>query len=147
MDSENLSQIIVDFNSTLLDFVNNIAAICPDSIIGANAKDICKAIDKPANERKFIEVFVGCVLIYKPQIDAGDDNFFLNKSYDEDLQNGQATLNKNFEINSKSDNMINKVFEFKTIWGKLNRTNKDIVIQYMKLLCELAQQYFEIYVR
>ncbi len=71
---------------------------------------------------------MGRVLQYKDQIDEGNEEFFLGKSYDDDID---------------SDNSIlSKVFEFKTIWKDLKRENKDLVIQYMQILCQLAQNYF-----
>ena len=71
---------------------------------------------------------MGRVLQYKDQIDEGNEEVFLGKSYDDDID---------------SDNSIlSKVFEFKTIRKDLRRENKDLVIQYMKILCQLAKNCF-----
>ena len=125
------NSIIDDFNNLLLDLVRNIADICPSSIIGANVKDIERELKNDANRNKFIDIFVAKVLQYKSEIDNGDENFFLNKTYENEFG---------------SNGMLSRVFEFKSIWTKLNNTNKALVKQYMQLLCELAQNYFiEVY--
>jgi len=123
-----IEQIITDFCNLLIDLCRNIAEICPDSIVGANIKDVEKAINNQQNKLKIMDGFVAKVLKYKNEIDMGDENFFLSKSYDNDME--------------EHISFINKIFEFKTIWGQLKRENKDLVIQYMQLLCELAQRYF-----
>ena len=124
-------QLVEDFNSTLSDLVDNIATVCPDNIIVDNRKLIKRILAKPDSKRKAIDTFVAKVLIYKPQIDRGDETFFLSKSYDDDVADA-----------SDGKNLTGKVFEFKGIWKKLSSENKSYVIQYMQLLCELAQNYF-----
>ena len=62
---------------------------------------LIKALSKEENKRKFIEVFVGKVLQYKDRIDQGEEDFFMNKTYDDDLDN--------------DDDLTGKVFEFKSI--------------------------------
>ena len=126
----NKDDIVTDFNSMLLDLAKNVADICPTSILGANIKDIEKQINKPSNRLKFIDLFCGKVLQYKDKIDSGDETFFLQKNYDDDLKDESA--------------LVGKVFEFKTIWIQLSDNNKNVVKQYMKILCALAQQYFMI---
>ncbi len=128
MTDIDLQQTIIDFNSVLLDLGRNLAEVCPDSIIGKNISYVEEAIENPKNKTKFIEVFVGKVLQYKDQIDEGNEEFFLRKSYNDDMDS--------------SNPMLSKVFEFKTIWKDLKRENKDLVIQYMQILCQLAQNYF-----
>jgi hypothetical protein len=124
-----INQIVNDFNSTLLDLVQNISDVCPDTIIADNKTIIKNTLLKGKNKRKAIDTFVAKVLIYKPQIDSGNEDFFLNKSYDSDLK-GVDTGN----------NISGKIFEFKSIWKNLKRENKDFVIQYMQILCLLAQR-------
>ena len=126
-----LDQLINDFNETLSDFIDNLAGVCPDNIISDNRNLIKRMLSKPDTKNKVIDAFVAKVLIYKPQIDRGDESFFLNKSYDDDVADV-----------SEGKNLSGKIFEFKNIWKKLSFENKTYVIQYMQLLCELAQNYF-----
>ena len=125
-----MDQIVSDFNSLLLDLCRNVAHVCPDSMIGTNIEHIERAITKAYGDerKKFIEVFVCRILKYKDKIDAGDESFFLNKSYDDDLKDNQT--------------IASQVFQFKTIWLQLNKDNRSMIIQYMQLLCELSQRYF-----
>ena len=126
----NIDQLIDDFNTTLTDLIDNIASVCPDNIISDNRNLIKKMLAKPDTRTKVIDKFVDKVLIYKPQIDEGDEQFFLGKSYDDDFQD------------VSDGNLSGKIFEFKNIWKKLSVDNKSFVIQYMQLLCILSQNYF-----
>ena len=123
-----IEQIVSDFNCTVQDFATNLAEICPETIIGQNIKHFNKLINLKNNRYKFIEIFISKILQYKDKIDKGDESFFINKQYDTDLDNDKS--------------LINKVFEFQNIWQKLSTKNKEFVIQYMQILCELAQNYF-----
>ena len=126
-----VDQIVDDFNSTLSDLISNLADVCPDNIISDNRDLIKKMLSRNENKRKAIDVFVAKVLIYKSEIDNGDESFFLNKSYNNDIG----------DVDNGSS-ITNKIFEFKNIWVKLSHENKQFVIQYMQLLCLLAQNYF-----
>jgi hypothetical protein len=127
MDQEK-EKIINDFNSTALTLAQSIAIVCPTSIIGRNISIISTAINNKNNRTKFIDIFTTKVLIYKSEIMAGDENYFLNKSYD-DI--GYDTSN---------------IFEFKDIWTKLNKNNKNTIIQYMQILCMLSEKYLSFYI-
>lgn len=122
-------ELVDDFNMTLLDLVNNIADICPESLIGNNIKSIRETFNKVENKESFIGVFITKILKYKDRIDKGDEDFFLNITFD-DVSNG-----------NNRDTLI-EIFKFKNIWKKLTRNNKDIIIEYLKILCALAEQYF-----
>lgn len=121
-----INDIKIDFNNLLLDLIHNLNKICPNSIISNNMIFIEKFIkDEPV---KMIEAFISYVLKYKKQIDAGDEDFFLNHSYEKDIPD------KNFA----------KIFEFKDLWKKINKDNKKSIIIYMQYLCGLSEQYFKI---
>ena len=134
MDNE-IVEVINDFNQTILSLAQNIAYVCPNSIVGNNIKDIEKAIKKRDNFTKFVDIFCIKVLKYKDEIDNGKDSFFMDKDYKEDLKDDGVTDD---EISSQLDIVIS----IKSIWSQLKRENKDIVIQNMQILCELAQIYF-----
>lgn len=136
METNNLDNIVDDFNIMMSDLIHNIADICPNTIIGNNVGYMEKLIKKKDNNRKLIDLFISKVLIYKPQIDEGNDDFFLNKSYDDDI----TTV----DTNKNSEYISGKIFEFKDIWFKLKYENKQLIIQYMQLLCQLSQEYFMI---
>ncbi len=122
------TEIINDFNSTLQDLVTNLAYICPDSIIAQYESDAIKYINNPKYHNSFIDNFVAHVLQYKTQIMEGNDDFFLGKKYE--------------EYASHDASYMNEIFKFKDIWTKISKNNKEIIIQYMQILCQLAEDYF-----
>jgi hypothetical protein len=119
------NQIVQDFNVMLIELASQITKLCPQSIIANNLNNIIDVTQR--YPLKIMEIFVIYVLKYKTQIDAGDENFFMNKSYDDDLK--------------ENNQMVSKIFEFKTIWVQLNKANRLIVQQYMQYLCQLALTY------
>lgn len=123
-----INEIITDFNSTLLSLANNIATVCPTSIIGTNIRDIEREIKKKENFRKFIDLFCIKVLVYKDKIDSGDEDFFMSKDYGSDLRgHGDA---------------LDHVLTLKSVWSELTQENKEIVKMNMQILCELCLQYY-----
>ena len=121
-----MSQYISDFNKTAIDLCKNIALICPTSLIGRNVDDVCKVLNSKTNKNKFIDMFVLHVLSDKDEIMNGNDKYFLNKSYEKEFGNEH----------------MSSIFEFKDIWLKLSSQEKSIIIQYMQILCMLADAYF-----
>jgi hypothetical protein len=125
------TQIITDFNEVLISLALNVADVCPNSIIGVHIKDIEKAIKKSDNFKKFINLFCIRVLKYKNKIDEGNESYFLEKDFENDLRDGESDA-------------LSHILSFKSIWKELKPDNKQIVITSMQILCELAQQYFDI---
>jgi len=127
-----MDQLVSDFNTYLKDLINQVADICPNSVIGRNITDVNKYISKPEHRDKFIVWFILKILQYKDEIDQGNEDFFLkkikNKDYKDELEGNES--------------MTDQIFEFGSIWNTLKRENKDVIIQYMQILCELAQAYF-----
>ena len=126
----NINEVVNDFNEMLLSLANNLAEVCPNSIIGTNINDINKMIKNKTNFYKFIDLFTIKVLPYKVQIDAGDEGYFMKKDYESDL-------------NDSSESTLNSVISLKSVWKTLKQDNKEIVIFNMQCLCALAQDYFE----
>jgi hypothetical protein len=130
-----INQIVTDFNDTLLTLLFNIADACPTSVIGTNIKDIKKIIENakknPRLFTKFIDLFCLKVLQYKSQIDRGDEDFFMNKTFEEDLKD-------------QNQSFMNHVISLKSVWSEFKNENKTIVISYMQILCALTQQYYDL---
>ncbi len=150
MEGSQLQQIMdtkaEEFNNIALDLARNIASLRPYSMLGQNIDRIVKFGKTPAYKYKFIEVFIIKALQYKDQIDAGDDAYFLQKDYthevNADLNNIQSLCQQN-NISVDSDTIFQKVFEFKEFWHTLNDSNKNAIKAYMRVLAQLAQDYFE----
>jgi hypothetical protein len=126
--NQEIFQNVVDFNSTLLTLAQNVASICPTSIIGSNIKDIEKQFKRKENFTKFIDLFCIKVLQYKDAIDAGEESFFMEKDYSTDIRDQNIGLND--------------IISLKSVWKDFKKENKDIVILNMQILCDLAQIYF-----
>lgn len=124
-----MDQLIKDFNDTLLSLAENLAVVCPNSIVSNNIKLVRIAINTPNNKVLFIETFILKILKYKNEIKKGDENFFLNKSYEDDLS-------------GDNNKLLSYIFEFKSIWKNLNSQNKKTFIEYLSILCDLAEEYF-----
>ena len=77
-----------------------------------------------------MHAFICKVLPYKSKIDEGNESFFLDKSFSDDTDDS---------------GILGKIFEMKNLWKQLNDSNKKFVIQYMKLLCEMSQEYYDCY--
>lgn len=117
---------LTNFNKTLLDLSEQLSLVCPNTVISNNLMNLRMVINNFPS--KILELFIIHVLPDKDRIDDGDKNYFLNKSYDDALDN-DADATKKF-------------FEFKDIWYKLSDENQQLVIQYMQCLCYYAQEYF-----
>jgi len=148
MNNQVISDLVDEFNSVMMDLVRNISVVCPTSIIADNIShieniytNICngKTVDlsnvlnenDAANistvpKNSLINLFMMHVLQYRNRIEAGDDTFFLG---DECYKN----INNSY---------MGKIFYFKDLWKSLKRENKDIVIEFMTYLCDIAQDYF-----
>jgi hypothetical protein len=124
-------QIINDFNATLLSLAQNVAGICPISIIGNNIKDIEKQIKHKNNLTKFVDIFCIKVLQYKDQIDAGKESFFMDKDYSNDL-----------DAQDRTSDTLNIVLSLKSVWKDFKPENKQIIMLNMQILCDLAQIYY-----
>ena len=122
MASESLEQ----FNSTVLDLAEQLSIVCPKSIISNNIGNLRMVIKN--FPKKVIELFIIYVLPDKARIDNGENDYFVNKTYDD------IAKDNNFSVQ--------KIFEFKNIWVSLSPENQQLVIQYMQCLCYYSQTYF-----
>lgn len=127
--SSNINETVNDFNDMLLSLAINLSTVCPHSIIGTNISEIKKAIKNPDNFKKFIDTFCIKVLPYKKEIDSGDETFFMEKDYSEDLKESGTSA-------------LDHVISLKSIWNDLKKENKKIVIFNMQCLCALALDYY-----
>ena len=124
------TEIIIDFNSTLLSLAKNVANICPTSLIGSNIKDIEKQFKRKENFTKFIDLWCIKVLQYKHKIDEGSEEFFMTKDYSKDIEGHEIGLKD--------------IISLQSVWKDFKPENKSIVILNMQILCDLAQLYFNI---
>lgn len=122
MDKESL---VKEFNDNFRTLIESLATLCPNSFI-ANHLDTIKDFCNESNEF-VIRKFVLHVLEHKPKIDAGDEDFFLKKDYSNE---------------TGSDQTLNHVLEFKSVWGQLSQQDKEMIKLYMQVLCSQTEKYF-----
>jgi hypothetical protein len=117
-----------NFNDYSLVLINFLAIVVPKSPFRLYKL----YIEQLANERsnKIIDMFILSVLKYEDKILEGDEEFFLCKNYDGELNNDK--------------NRILKAFEFKSIWKSVNDQNRSAIKSYMVLLCKIARKYFNL---
>lgn len=101
-----------------------------------NNYDIIK-IGIDLNKHKIIRGFIKEILPYSNKIYDRDYNFFLNF----DFNNKYKNLNNNINKSCNSDISIDRIFQFKDSWNKLTEYNKNIIIDYMIILCRIADKY------
>jgi hypothetical protein len=121
-----VEEITLEFNSSLLEYIKNMAKLFPDSTLSNNFDLLETMIKKYPN--KFIDQFVLYVLKYKDRIDASDEDFLLNHNFDEELKG--------------TNSVVQYVFEAKSIWEKLNDDNRQGTFLTLQVLCYYTQEYF-----
>ena len=122
--STDINQIIIDFNNTLETLILTINTICPIVIHGNKIKnkDITDAFHNKMNFEKFIDFFSLKVLPYKNNI----HEFFTTTTTEEGI-----------------DKYMMEMISLKSVWPKLDDSNKETALIYIKILCDLAQMYYD----
>ena len=126
-DSPN--EIIKKFNNIAIEFITQLKAICPRSIIANNAKMIKGVITTENTKNVMIEQYIFYVLKYKDKIDAYDEEFFLS----------EATFDK--EIGG-SLSILSIINEIKEVWTTICEDDRRNIFDYMRVLCYYSQEYF-----
>jgi len=124
-NTTNMNDIIDNFNVVSLELIDQIVKIYPDSLIANNtyrAKSLIKI-----SKTKLIDQFVLYVLIYKHYFDNKDDYVFTDISV--------------FETVKDSKLLTTILSDIRTLWVKLNKTNKEKIFEYMQVLCYYASEY------
>lgn len=122
-----VSDIQIEFNQTLYDLASQLVILCPYSFVAKNISVLGILLNTEPS--KVIDLFTLRALKYKNQFDSGNDSFFLNGNFSDDV-NGDSSI-------------VGKIFELKESWKNLSDENKKIVRQYIKYLFELSNEYCE----
>ncbi|AYV75752.1 MAG: hypothetical protein Terrestrivirus3_21 [Terrestrivirus sp.] len=122
--------LISNFNNYTNILATFIANTSPNSNMKMYKGEIERLVDE--GSKVMIDTFTLNVLRYEEQIMEGDEAFFVGNNYSDITQNDR--------------NMVNRMFEFKSIWKILTENNKNVIIKYMQLLCQISRAYFEIVV-
>lgn len=83
------SNILTAFNDHFIDFVSDIQSVFPNDSDLLTAKNSLIAIRK-ANPKMIVKIWKTFIVgKYKPQIEQGDLDFFINKDYSNDVADSQ----------------------------------------------------------
>ena len=118
-----------EFNSNLLTLMKEISLLFPNNTKIPFYADMLKTKLIPVDPNKPIEQFIMYALPHKDKIYSGDEDFFVNHDYKK-------------ESNSSSVD-LSDILQFKEKWNILTRNNKDVIIQYMQLLCSYGEEYLK----
>ena len=84
-----MSNIVTAFNDHFIEFVSDIQSVFPEDVDILTAKNSLIAIRK-ANPKMIIKIWTTFIVgKYKPEIEQGNIDFFVNKDYSQDLANAQ----------------------------------------------------------
>ncbi len=123
------NDLIESFNKISINMVTHLGLEFKDSIFGRNKTMIKNFFKFKPNE--VIIMFLDNIYandIYRKNIKDGNDNFFMNQSY-------EKMINAGYE---------SRIFEFKDIWGKMSNNTKLIVKDSMSMLVDHCELYLDI---
>jgi hypothetical protein len=124
------SSLLQAFNSHFFEFIDDILNVFPDDMDIITAKNsflFMKKVNPKLLLKSWITFVVGC---YKPQIEAGDIEFFINKDYSKDIEVSE----NNKKIKEGIDRLRNPVKNM----GEEDRVK---IIKYLQNLTKIAEMY------
>jgi len=131
--SSKTSSFLSAFNTHLLELLEDLKTLYPNDI---NIKTAIRLVStlKKANPKMLLKGWKSCVNDeYRKQIEEGDFDFFLNKSYDRDI-GGDLTQN--------SSQILSAINLIKLKFRDMNEENKKKTIKYVQNLTKLCDLYF-----
>ena len=124
------ANILQAFNDHFFEFVKDVENVFPNDEDILVAKNSLITIRK-ANPKMIIKIWTQFVVgKYKPEIEKGDIDFFINKDYSEDLSYLQ---------NSKS--VLNAIDTLRGQIRDMNDANRNHSLEYIRNLCKLSNMY------
>ena len=119
--------ILTAFNDHFFEFVNDIQEIFPDDHDLLVSKNSLLLVRK-ANPKMIVKVWIKYVVgKYKPEIEEGNLDFFINKDYSIDFAN-----------TNNSDKIIDAIDRFRQPIKNMSEQNKLKSIKYIQNLTKLA---------
>ena len=127
--------LLTAFNNVVIDFIDDCILVIPQEPKFKIYKQAL-LIFKKYNPRKIPETFKSYLVLYRPQIDARDETFFLKSSFNEVHE-----INKKLEIEEEEQEEIFKVInEIKNYWKELSNENKNTIWEYMDVMIKLSDK-------
>lgn len=140
-------QVVREFNDNFITLINNLAVMCPQSRVGKNIWIYRKVLKVLKYTNKIIDLFVQKALIYKSRIDNDDVDFLLNRSYDDEVNDHYKDYHKlskreRKKLEDEKKDAVDIIYEVKEVWPTMNKKDQDLVVQFLKVLSSLAEEYF-----
>jgi len=120
-----MDNIINEFNSTTLTFIDFLKSLTNDSDLGFYRRVSDKIIRTEPN--KLIEQYCIHCLPHYQQVLKKDENYFMNYNLEMDTQ----------------DNLL-KAMKVQTIFPKLKADAKNLIFEYLIILSNYAKDYFNL---
>jgi hypothetical protein len=128
--SLNKANILTVFNNHFIEFIEDIVSIFPSNVDLVTVKNFFLLIRK-TNPRLLISVFyTHVVLKYQIYINNGSLDYFIEKDYQEDLNQ-----------NNNSDKIISAINRLREPIKLMDEKNKLNTIKYLQNLCKLSSSY------
>ena len=125
-----MSSFLAAFNNHLKEFIDDLIVIFPGDRDMKAAKTAVSTLTY-ANPKSLIKVWKNYVCKYNDEIENGNLDYFINKNYDEDLQQSS---------NSDKANAI--IEKLRQPIRELDEDNKQKAMKYMQNLNKLCNLYF-----
>lgn len=129
---QNLKTIIQDFSTLLLQFLENTYILCPNTILSNNKNFVNNFISD--NPEIIIKFFTKNFIQYKKELNDNPTLFLSTHNFSSDIEHIDELKGFNFS----------QIFIFQQIWNNLNDHNKNIIIDYMQYLFQLAEMYLNL---
>lgn len=122
-----LSDIIVNFNKYTEEFVTEIVKITNDADV-RSYKTILVNLNK-TNATKCIEQFIIYALPEKDKIISSNEDYFLKRNYDQELDNDQ-------------DSMM-QALKLKDTWKTFDCDTKKCIFEYLQVMVHYSEEYLK----
>lgn len=118
------------FNNHFSEFLDDIQSVFPDDADILTAKNGLTTIRK-ANPKLLIKIWNKYIVEpYRPQIESGDINFFINKDYSQDLAKSD-----------NSDKIMESINRLREPVRMMSKDNQEKTMKYLQNLSKLATMY------
>jgi hypothetical protein len=123
-----MSNILSAFNDHFVEFVTDIQKVFPEDVDILSAKNSLLAIRK-ANPKMIVKIWNTFIVgKYKPEIEAGNLEFFMNKDYSADISASQ-----------NSDKIMESIDRLRQPIRNMSSENQSKVMKYIQNLTKLSE--------
>ena len=123
-----MNNILTAFNDHFIDFVSDVQSVFPEDPDILSTKNGLVAVRK-ANPKMIVKIWNAYVVgKYKPEIEAGNIEFFVNKDYSHDVSSA-----------SNSDKIMDAIDRLREPIKKMSPENQAKTMKYIQNLTKLAQ--------